>query len=106
MDEYPDMRAMARLATEDYSRIDSLEKIRPPYPAHGSPNWWALRLRLEELLAEKHRRAWKNALIATRMNVAEAQAAKWSALGNEYGEQVYAAMVPTWDNVQARSEQL
>ena len=52
-DRYPSLRDMARLATEDFSRIESLDQVRPPYPARGTPNWWALRLRYEELLNRK-----------------------------------------------------
>lgn len=59
-------------ATDTYRDIDSLGNIRQPsveerrlkscrfpdgFPARGTPNWWALRRRYEELLARDQRRA-------------------------------------------------
>jgi hypothetical protein len=66
-DRFPDMAAMARGATEDYSRIDS-------------PNWWALRKRLEELLARDQRRLGAKFTADARRR---SELAKWTALGNE-----------------------
>jgi hypothetical protein len=79
-DRFPDMAAMARGATEDYSRIDSLAQIRPPFPAQGTPNWWALRKRLEELLARDQRRLGAKFTADARRR---SELAKWTALGNE-----------------------
>lgn len=47
----PDWERLTEGATESYATLDSLASIRPPYPASGSPNWYALRRRYEELLA-------------------------------------------------------
>jgi hypothetical protein len=95
MPDYPNMRDLAAMATEDYSRIDSLEAIKPPFPAQGSPNWWALRLRYEELLFTKIRRQRSDSVIPVRVNTAEAEAAKWAALGNEQADKDYQSFVPT-----------
>jgi hypothetical protein len=86
------MREMARLATERYGHLDSLAAIRPPYPAQGTPNWWALRLRYRELLSRDVRR--HRAGSALRFDEREdiALAAEWSALGNEAADQDYRAM--------------
>jgi len=86
---YPDLTEMAKFATENYAKIDSIDAIRPPYPAHGTANWWALRKRYEELLFAricKERAASKH---RTSINEPEAEAAKWAALGNETADRDY-----------------
>ena len=93
MADYPDMRDLARHATEDYSRIDSLDQIKPPYPAQGTPNWWALRFRYEQLLTSRIRKDRANSVIPSRVNDREAVAAKWAALGNEQGDAEYQSFV-------------
>jgi hypothetical protein len=93
VDSYPDIRTLARGATEDYSRIDALEQIRPPYPAHGSPNWWALRLRYEMLLAERLNRLRRGSDMKTAFNIPEAIAAKWAAIGHEAADRDYQSFV-------------
>ncbi len=82
MSNYPDMREMARLATENYARIESLEQIRPPYPARGTPNWWSLRLRYEQLLHTRLRRE-RDGQPLPGDGEQQATRAKWTALGNE-----------------------
>lgn len=89
MRNYLDMREMARGATETYRHIDSLEGIRPPYPARGTPNWWALRIRYEELLFSKIRRQRAESKLALPEKPDQANAAKWSALGNEAADADY-----------------
>jgi hypothetical protein len=86
---YPDLRECAKFATENYARLDSLESIKPPYPANGTPNWWALRKRYEELLLGRIRkdRGWSNH--KSTINEPEAEAAKWAALGNETADRDY-----------------
>jgi hypothetical protein len=86
---YPDMREMARGATESYDRIDALDQIKPPYPAQGSPNWWALRMRYEQLLMAKIRRHRADNHLNLPLNAPEAEAAKWAALGNETADRDY-----------------
>lgn len=94
MASYPDMRELARFATENYSSIDSIDRFRPPFPAQGTPNWWAMRQRYEELLLARVRRDRNGARLAgpsTASKVAgadlnheaHANSAKWAALGNE-----------------------
>lgn len=90
MNRYPDMRDMARLATEDYSRIDSIEAINSrdlKYPAYGTPNWWALRARYETLLAARLRNERRDPRGRESKFSPEDErhyvAAKWCALGNE-----------------------
>ena len=89
MADYPDMRAMARLATENYDHLESLEQIRPPFPSHGSPNWWALRLRYEQLLESRMRRLRNGSTIKFPDTAAMDEAAKWTALGNEHAQAIY-----------------
>lgn len=89
MDPYPDMRELARGATESYERIQSLDQIKPPYPAFGSPNWWALRLRYEQLLLAKIRRQRADSPLCCTVNEPEGHAAKWGALGNEHADHDY-----------------
>jgi hypothetical protein len=89
MASYPDMRELARLATERYMQLESLEQIKPPYPGHGSPNWWALRLRCEELLEARIRKGWRGAMFQPDWNHARSEAAKWSAIGNEDADRDY-----------------
>lgn len=96
---FPNLRDMARLATEDYSKFDSLDQIKPPYPASGTPNWWALRLRYEQLLLGRIRKDRKGADIP---NADECNCAKWAALGNEEADEKYKAYVPTAAEVAAR----
>lgn len=102
MADYPDMRELARHATEDYSRIDSLDQIKPPYPAQGTPNWWALRLRYEQLLMARIRRDRANSAIPCRVNEGEATAAKWAALGNEQADSDYQSYVKPAAEIYAR----
>jgi hypothetical protein len=94
MADYPDLKECARFATEDYSRLDSLDQIKPPYPAQGTPNWWALRAKYEELLFVRIRKARSGGGIKNRVNNAEAEAAKWAALGNEQADKDYQSFVP------------
>lgn len=37
-------------------QIDSLAQIKPPYPGHGTAEWWTLRRRVEELIARDSRK--------------------------------------------------
>ena len=94
MARYPDMVELSRLATENYDRIDSLESIRPPYPANGTPNWWALRRKYEELLLGRIRKERKASAFKSRINEPEATAAKWAALGNEVADRDYQLFAP------------
>lgn len=96
---FPDMRDMARLATEDFSRIESLEQIKPPYPGQGTPNWWALRLRYEEILTKRLRKD-RNGEVSPKSE--EWECAKWAALGNEDADRRYQKFVPTAHEVLAR----
>lgn len=100
MTSFPNMREMARLATENYSRIDSLEQIRAPYPANGTPNWWALRLRYEELLLARIRKDRKGVKLP---NEDECESAKWAAIGNEEADRRYQSYVPTAEQVAKRT---
>jgi hypothetical protein len=84
--DFPNVTEMARLASEDYSRIESLAQIRPPYPAQGSANWWALRKRLEEVLAKEQRKAGAK---FTPEQAHRSDLAKWTALGNEGAKQSF-----------------
>jgi len=84
----------AKFATENYDRIDSLESIRPPYPANGTPNWWALRRKYEELLLGRIRKERNASNFKGRMNEPEADAAKWAALGNEVANRDYQLFAP------------
>jgi hypothetical protein len=85
---------MARFATENYAKFDSLESIRPPYPASGTPNWWALRKRYEELLLGRIRKERNASAFKGRMNEPEAEAAKWAAIGNETADRDYQQFAP------------
>lgn len=78
---------MARLATENYARLESFADIKPPYPERGSPNWWALRQRYEQLLAARLRMDREGKTPAFDHN--EAVAARWAALGNETADADY-----------------
>ena len=89
MARYPSLREMAKFATESYAKHDSLETIRPPYPAHGTPNWWALRQRYEELLFARIRKDRNASAHKSTINEPEAEAAKWAALGNETADRDY-----------------
>jgi hypothetical protein len=95
------MRELARRSTEDYSTITSLDQInRQPksrfergYPGQGTAEWWALRLRYEDLLGAKLRRERSESKLQPTFNEAEAVAAKWSALGNETADRDYQSCV-------------
>ena len=101
MANYPDMRELAKRSTEDYSTVTSLDQInRQPksrfekgYPGQGTPEWWALRLRYEELLNAKLRRERSQSSMKPSFNEAEAIAAKWAALGNETADKDYQSFV-------------
>jgi hypothetical protein len=94
---YPDLDALARLSKQDFSDIGSLDMIsrRPKtrfeagYPANGTPEWWALRKRYEELLFSKIRAERAASHMPCRVNEPEAEAAKWAALGNETADRDY-----------------
>lgn len=94
MARYPDLRECAKFATESYERLDSLESIRPPYPANGTPNWWALRRKYEELLLGRIRKERNASAFKSRINEPEATAAKWAALGNETADRDYQQFAP------------
>lgn len=96
---FPNMKEMARFATEDYSKIESLDQIKPPYPAQGTANWWALRQRYEQILLAKIRRERKGADVA---NHHECNCAKWATIGNEAADARYKQYVPTAAEVTAR----
>lgn len=96
MDEYADMRDMARLSKDAFSDITSLEQINRKhprfekgYPGAGSPEWWALRLRYEGLLMAEIRKSRSGSLKTTPIDPARATAAKWAALGNEQADVDY-----------------
>lgn len=82
----PDMHELAKLATEKYDHIDSLEQIRPPYPAHGTSNWWALRLRYEQILNARLCRERAGKVYPTEQRDV---LAKWTALGHEQSTKDY-----------------
>ena len=106
MADYPDMRDLARHATEDYSRVESIEAFRPPYPGQGTPNWWAMRLRYEQLLMAKIRKSRAGTQIKSKpINEAELDAAKWAALGNEQANADYQGFVPSAHQVIDRQRQ-
>lgn len=94
MARYPDLRELSKFATENYAKFDSLESIRPPYPAHGTPNWWALRAKYEELLLGRIRKERKASNMPSNVNEPEATAAKWAALGNETADRDYQQFAP------------
>ena len=85
MADYPDMRAMARLATENYDHLESLE----PCEGYGPRIWWALRLRYEQLLESRMRRLRNGSTIKFPDTSAMDEAAKWTALGNEHAQAIY-----------------
>ena len=85
----PSWDSLMHGATETYAHIESAEQIKPPYPAQGSPNWWALRKRYEELLLGRIRKQRAAATIRLPINDAECVAAKWAALGNEEADREY-----------------
>jgi hypothetical protein len=85
---------MSKFATENYAKLDSLESIRAPYPAHGSPNWWALRQRYEELLFARIRKERNASNHKSTINEPEAEAAKWASLGNETAGRDYVDFAP------------
>ena len=88
---------MARHSREDFSTVASLDMIsRKPktrfeggYPASGSPEWWALRKRYEELLFDSVRKLRASSCIPCKINHPEAEAARWAALGNEAADRDY-----------------
>jgi hypothetical protein len=89
-DEFPDMATMARLSSKDYSHIESLEQIRPPYPAYHSPEWWALRKRYDELMRQRVRRLRSELPTSSRpVDEVRAHRAAWTALGNEAAKIAY-----------------
>ena len=94
MARYPDMRELARHATENFSRLESLENFRPPYPAQGTPNWWALRLQYETVLLGKLRKERAKSPMECRLNNLECDAAKWAAIGNEDADRDYQELAP------------
>ena len=110
MADYTDIRSMARLATEDYSSLDSLQQIsrdrgsrfEKGYPAHGSPNWWALRIRYEQLLLGKVRKERAASKLRCDEKLDEWDAAKWAALGNEQADRDYQGFVPSATEVHDR----
>ena len=97
MARYANVEGMARHSTADFSGIDSLEMIsRKPktrfeggYPASGEAEWWALRRRYEQLLFAEIRKLRASSSIPCKVNEPEADAAKWSALGNETADRDY-----------------
>jgi hypothetical protein len=101
MPKYQDIAELAASATEKFLHLESLKDIRAPYPAHGSPNWWSLRKRYEDLLFAEVRRQRSGKGIKNSINEAEAHAAKWAALGNERADMDYQAFVPTAQSVYA-----
>jgi len=92
---------MARHSREDFSTVGSLDMIsrRPKtrfetgFPASGSPEWWALRKRYEELLFTEVRRLRASSCIPCKINHSEAEAARWAALGNEAADRDYQSFV-------------
>ena len=113
---YPHMHDLARLSREDYSDVHSLDSIsRGPrtrfeggYPAQGTPEWWALRQRYEELLMAKIRRDRAGSPIRTQHDRdREYEAAKWASLGNEDADREYQSHAhqpgrPDWLGLHAR----
>jgi hypothetical protein len=92
MADYPDMRALARLSKVSYAHLESLEQINRrdmEYPGSGTPEWWALRLRYEELLARSIRKLWGKDLAKRGVDPLRATAAKWTELGNEDAQRNY-----------------
>jgi hypothetical protein len=61
-----------------YAHIESLAQVRPPYPAQGSADWWALRQRVEEIIARDSRRRGTK---YTEAEVVQSDNAKRAALG-------------------------
>ena len=102
MARYPDMRELARLSPRDFSEVGSLEQIsrrekamfEKGYPASGTPEWWALRKRYEELLLGQIRKERNAGKFPSRVNNPEAEAAKWCALGNETAQKDYEDFAP------------
>ena len=87
--EPPDWSRLTHGATETYQQYESVDQIRPPYPATGSPNWWALRKRYEELLLGRIRKQRSGDVVQLPLNNRECIAAKWAALGNEAADAEY-----------------
>ena len=69
-------------STNQYSHIESLAQIRPPYPATLSADWWALRRRMEEIMARDQRR---NDVKWTREEIVRSKTATSASLGEEHG---------------------
>jgi hypothetical protein len=102
--QYADVEAMARLSKVDYSYIESLEQIRPwlikrpkagggvedGYPAVSTPEWWALRLRLEQIMGRKiQKMREKLPKGCAPTDERRANDAKWTSLGNEEAQLNY-----------------
>lgn len=113
MADYQDMRTLARLSKVDFSDIDSLDAINRRkgsrfengYPANGTPEWWALRYRYEQLLKASIRKLRSGTHIkAGDTPEDEADAAKWAALGNEQADADYRAFVPSVYEVTERQK--
>jgi hypothetical protein len=93
VDKYADMKDMSKLAATQYTDVTSLEQINRRergkftggYPGAGTREWWALRLRLEELMAAEQRKGRKQSgwtVPETPEYIARSTAAKWAALEN------------------------
>ena len=109
MVKYPDIAEMGRLSSEDYSTITSMEQVsrreksrfERGYPANGTPEWWALRHRIEEILHKQQRDLRKAYPLAqdrdehrSRHEHELATTARWVSLGNEDAQADYERIDP------------
>ena len=91
------MQRMAAASSQDYADITSLAQVSRErgsrfergYPPRLSAEWWALRLRVEEIIAKGQRRRKSH---WTRDEVELSEAAKGTALGDEECEARYQAL--------------
>jgi hypothetical protein len=77
---------MAVQPSNNYAHIESLAQIRPPYPATGSADWWALRQRVEEIIAKDSR---KRGTTYTEAEYRRSEGARLTALGDEDAQKAF-----------------
>jgi hypothetical protein len=79
-------KALAVQSSNNFAHIESLQQIRPPYPASGSADWWALRQRLEEIIAKDSRR---RGTTYTEAEYRRSESARLCSLGDSDAQQAF-----------------
>jgi len=103
--DYPRHARLGEVRTEDYLRLDSLYQIRPPYPANGTAELWALRGEVRRTADGRIRKTRSSGGIKNRVNNAEADAAN-GGYRERAGRCGYKALFRSHRSGQARQDWL